>query len=88
MALGARPDQIRSQFLKMALRLLAGGTLLGAAGAWVTGRSMEALLYQVSGTNWTILSGAAVAMTVVSLVACLLPAYRAARTPPMEALAE
>jgi ABC-type antimicrobial peptide transport system permease subunit len=32
MALGARPEQIRGQFLSLALRLLAGGTMLGVVG--------------------------------------------------------
>ena len=39
MALGARPGQIRGQFLRLALRLLAAGMLLGMLGAWLTGRA-------------------------------------------------
>ena len=47
MALGARPEQIRGQFLALALRLLAAGTVLGIIGAWLTGQAMRTLLFQV-----------------------------------------
>jgi len=88
MALGARPEQIRGQFVSLALRLLACGTILGAIGAWLAGRAMQTVLFHVPALNFAILAGAAGVMGVVSLVACLLPSHRAARISPMEALAE
>jgi putative ABC transport system permease protein len=88
MALGARPDQIRSQFFSIAVRLLASGLLLGVAGAWFAGQAMQAVLFHVSALNWAILAGAAGTIGAVSLIACLLPAQRAARISPMEALAD
>ena len=87
-ALGARPAQVRSQFVRLALRLLAAGTVLGVAGAWVTGRAMQALLYQVPPLHMASLLAAAMLMAVVSITACLLPSNRAARTSPMEVLAQ
>jgi cell division protein FtsX len=87
MALGARPDEIRSQFFGLALRLLAGGTIMGIFGAWAAGRAMEAVLFHVPAHSFAILAGSACLITAVSLVACLLPANRAARISPMEALA-
>ncbi len=88
MALGARPEQIRSQFFSLALRLLACGTILGVLGAGLAGRAMQTVLFHVPALNLAILAGAAVVMCVVSLVACLLPSHRAARISPMEALAD
>ncbi len=88
MALGARPEQIRSQFFFLALRLLAAGTLLGVIGAWFAGQAMEAVLFQVAAFNAATLAGAAGILSVVSLAACLLPSHRAARISPMEALAD
>jgi predicted permease len=88
MALGARPAQIRKQFLSLALRLLAGGTLLGVIGAWLAGRAMQTLLFHVPGLDWVMLATAAGIMAIVALVACLLPSQRAARISPMEALAD
>jgi predicted permease len=86
MALGAQPGQIRNQFLSLALRLLASGVLLGGIGAWLAGRAMQTVLFHVPAFNLAILSGAAGVMGLVSIVACLLPSYRAARTSPVEAL--
>ncbi len=88
MALGAQSSQIRSQFLYLSLRLLAGGTILGLIGAWLTGAAMQAVLFHVPALNPAILAGTACAMGLVSLAACLLPSQRAARISPTEALAE
>src|SRR6202047_791808 len=88
MALGAQPGQIRSQFLYLSLRLLAGGVILGVIGAWLTGQAMQAVLFHVPAFNLPILTGALCVMALVSLAACLLPSQRAARISPMEALAE
>ena len=88
MALGAQSSQIRRQFLYLSLRLLAGGTILGLTGAWLTGAAMQAVLFHVPALNPAILAGTACVMGLVSLAACLLPSQRAARISPMEALAE
>jgi predicted permease len=87
MALGARPEQILAQFLTLALRLLAAGILLGMIGAWLTGQAMRTLLFQVPPLHVATFAAAAFTIGVVSLVACLLPALRAARISPMEVLA-
>ncbi len=87
MALGARPEQIRSQFFLLALRLLAAGMLFGFIGAWLTGQAMQAMLFHVSAFDWATLGGAAGIMGLASLTACLFPSQRAARISPMEALA-
>lgn len=88
MALGARPEQIRREFVLMGIRLLAGGVFLGLLGSWVAGRAMQALLYHVAAWNMPVLAGACAIIAVASLAACLVPASRAARTSPMQALAE
>ncbi len=88
MALGARPEQIRRQFLSLSLRLLLFGAALGVAGAWLTGNAMKAVLFQVPSFDPAILAGVVSVIAAVALVACLLPAYRAARIEPMQALAE
>jgi ABC-type antimicrobial peptide transport system permease subunit len=88
MALGARPQQIRGQFLALGLRLLATGTMLGVAGAWVTGRAMRNLLFHVPPFHVATLAGTACIIGLVSLVACLAPAHQAALISPTEALAD
>lgn len=88
MALGARPEQVRGQFLGLALRLLAAGTALGVAGAWLTGRAMRAVLFQMPPLHLATLAGTAVLLGAVSLIACLLPSHRAARVSPLVVLSE
>ena len=88
MALGARPEQVRAQFVSLALRLLAAGTLLGVSGAWVAGRAIQAVLFKVPALHVATLAGTAGVLGAVSLAACLWPSHRAARISPMEALAE
>jgi predicted permease len=88
MALGAQPGQIRNQFLSLALHLLAYGVVLGSIGAWVAGRAMQTVLFHVPAPDLTILAAVAAVMGLVTVVACLLPSYRAARISPVEALRE
>src|ERR1700747_2482972 len=47
MALGVQRRQIGAQFLSLGLRLLAAGTMLGLIGAWLTGRAMHSVLFDV-----------------------------------------
>jgi len=88
MALGARPSQIRNEFVAMAARLLMSGAAAGLAGAVLTGYAMRALLYRVAPINVPILLTATIVLGGVCLAACLLPSHRASRIPPSEALAE
>ena len=88
MALGARPEQVRGQFVRLGLRLLGAGMAVGGALAWLTGLAMQAVLFQVPALHIATLVSTASILGVVSLVACLLPSYRAARISPVEALSE
>jgi predicted permease len=88
MALGARPGQIRRQFITLALRLLAAGTTLGVAGAWLAGRALQAILFEMPALHVATLGATAAVLALVSVTACLLPSHRAATISPMEALSE
>jgi predicted permease len=88
MALGAQPEQIRRQFFGMAARMVAGGLMAGAVGAWLMGRAMRALLFHVPAFSWPTMASAAGMLLTVSLAACLIPAWRAARISPTQAIAE
>jgi putative ABC transport system permease protein len=86
MALGAQREQIGAQFLSLGLRLLAAGTVLGLIGASLAGKAMQSVLFDVPTLNVAILLSTALVMTAVSSPACLIPARRATRVDPVEAL--
>jgi predicted permease len=86
MAVGAQRWQIGTHFLSLGLRLLAAGTILGLVGAWMVGRAMQSVLFEVPALPVAALLGTALVMAAVSLVACLIPARRATKVDPMIAL--
>ncbi|MFN8579597.1 MAG: ABC transporter permease [Gemmatimonadaceae bacterium] len=85
-ALGAQPRQIGSQFLAIGLRLVAGGAVIGAAGAWMAGRLMQGILYNVPGFSAVMLLVSVGVLAMVSFAASVIPARRASRVDPMVAL--
>ena len=86
LALGAQPQQVRNQIIAIGFRLLIIGTLVGAIGAWIASRAMQSILYGLPALPPAILAGTGVVMAGASLTACILPARRAARVDPTEAL--
>jgi putative ABC transport system permease protein len=86
-ALGARPDQVRGQFLGVGVRLFAAGMTLGLAGCWASSRILRSALAGVPQTPAAAVLAAALVMAIVCVAACLVPARRAARISPVDALA-
>jgi predicted permease len=86
MALGAQREQIGAQFLSLGLRLLVAGIILGVFGAWLAGKAMQTVLFNVPPLHVAIFLGSASIMSAVSLLACLIPAWRASSVNPVEAL--
>lgn len=87
LALGALPWQIGHQFLSLGLMFVAAGTLVGGLGAWMAGRFMQRILFDVPALHVPTLLGSAATLGVVAVVACVLPARRAARVDPLIAMA-
>ena len=86
MALGAKKSDVLGLIIHGGLRLTLLGVVIGIAGAFVLTRYLSSLLYSVKATDpWTFLAGA-LALTAVALLASWLPARRAAKVDPMEAL--
>jgi ABC-type antimicrobial peptide transport system permease subunit len=86
MALGAQAEQIRNQFVSMGARLFAFGAALGIFGAWAAGLSLRALLFGIPTVHAPIIIADILVMGATTLFACLLPARRAMKVNPMEAL--
>lgn len=86
MALGARSADVMSAILRQGLKLTGIGLLLGLGGALAATRIIRSFLYEVSPTDPLTFACVALLLAGVALLACYLPARRAARTDPMVAL--
>ena len=86
MALGAGAANMVRLVLSRGLALMAGGVLLGSAVAVALTRLMGNLLYNISPRDPRAFGAALAVMTIATLAACFLPAFRATRTDPAEAL--
>lgn len=86
MVLGARASEMFRLVISRALALTIGGIFLGAAVAFGLTRLLGYLLYKVSPHDPLVFASAFLVLTLVSLVACFLPAWRATRVDPMIAL--
>jgi len=86
MALGARADNLLRLVLSRGLRLTGAGVLFGTVIALALTRLLGKLLYNVSPHDPVLFGSALVVMTITAIAACLLPAWRAARTDPARVL--
>jgi ABC-type antimicrobial peptide transport system permease subunit len=86
MALGARPAEILSHFMRQGMRAGGLGLLLGAAITAYAQRWVSAMLYQVRPFDRATLGTAALGILAVLLAAVWLPARRASRIDPQTAL--
>ena len=86
MALGAQRRTVRFDVMARGLRLAVLGVLLGLAGAWGVSSLLQSQLFGITGTDPLTYVGGALLLLLVALVACLIPARRAASINPTEAL--
>jgi len=86
MALGASTADLFRRVISRGLKLTAVGVLCGAATGLVLTRLFGKLLYDVSPNDPLAFAWAVAVMTITSVVACLLPAWRATRTDPARVL--
>ena len=86
MALGARRTDILGLVARQGAMLVAAGAVVGLAAAAASTRVLESFLYGVATDDRLTLLAAPLVLAAVALVACWLPARRAARVDPMEVL--
>jgi putative ABC transport system permease protein len=88
MALGARQRQVVGHVLREGMLTALGGTALGAFGAALAGRALAGAVYGVDASNPLTFVAVALTLLAAALLACLVPARRAASVDPMVALRE
>jgi ABC-type antimicrobial peptide transport system permease subunit len=82
LALGADRSSVVTQVMRQGLLLTGVGVAIGLAAAFGLNRLIASLLFGVKPTDMSTLSGVIATITVVALLACVLPAWRAARLDP------
>jgi predicted permease len=86
MALGATGGQIRGQFLRHGLVFVVVGIACGVVAALAASRSLASLVFGITATDPATLSAVSVLLTVVTMLACYMPARSATHLDPLEAL--
>jgi putative ABC transport system permease protein len=86
MALGAQRREVLWLVLSKGLRLSLLGAVLGLGGAWAVSQLLSAAVPSLPARDPATFSGVTMALIVAALLACYIPARRATRINPMEAL--
>ena len=86
MALGARPESVVSLVVREGLTFPAVGLAIGVAGALALTQLLQSELYGIGATDLRVFGATAALLACVSAIACVVPAVRATRADPLEAL--
>jgi predicted permease len=86
MALGADSGSVRRMILKQVGRMTLIGAVVGVSGAYYLGKAAASLLFQLQPYDPIVIVSSVVILTLVALGAGYIPAYRASRVQPMQAL--
>lgn len=86
MALGAASDAVLALVLRQGMIPVVAGLVAGLVGAWVSSGVLSGLLYGITPTDLPTYVGVTLLLALVALAACYIPARRATRVDPMEAL--
>jgi putative ABC transport system permease protein len=85
-ALGATPGRVISGVLHQGFVLVVAGSLIGVGAALALTRTLSSLLFEISPLDATSFTAGVVLLGFVALFACVIPAWRASRVDPMDAL--
>jgi putative ABC transport system permease protein len=86
MALGASGSKLIALILNRGLALVGMGLFLGIAGSFAATRLLQTLLFETEPTDLVTFFSVSLFLSLVALLACLLPAWRALRVDPVDAL--
>ena len=86
MALGAQVGSVMKLVMKSGLLIAIAGIAIGLAGAFALTRLMSSLLFAVEPTDKATFTGVSLGLLLIALAACYIPARRATRVDPLQAL--
>jgi predicted permease len=86
LALGAAPRDVTALIVRQNALVTAAGVVAGLGAALGTGHLIQSLLYGVSPRDPAVLAGTTAILAAVAILACWLPARRASRVNPVQAL--
>jgi len=86
MSLGAQRGNVMSMVVRQGMTLVGIGIVLGLGASWALTRLLRGMLYEVSPMDPLALTAGILLVSLTALLACYIPALRAARIDPMEAL--
>jgi putative ABC transport system permease protein len=86
MAVGAKPGEIIAMILKQGMVLALAGVAVGVLSAFALTHAVKSLLFGVTPTDPTTFATVALVLAAAALIACYIPARRAARIDPLRAL--
>jgi ABC-type antimicrobial peptide transport system permease subunit len=86
LALGAELSQVRNMVIVQGMSLAGAGVVIGTAGALALSRLIDSLLFGVTARDLMVFAGVPAVLTLVALIAVWLPAVRATRVDPIDAL--
>jgi len=85
-ALGAEKTDVLRMVITRGLVVTAIGLSIGLVLAVMVARLLASFIYGVSATDWQVFGGVSLALTAAAILACYIPARRAMRIDPVEAL--
>jgi predicted permease len=85
-ALGAQREQVVRHLLFDGLRPALAGLVLGLGAAMAVTRLLQSMLYRTEALDPVVFGGVSITLLAVAALACILPAWRASRLDPVQAL--
>ena len=86
LALGASPPSVLGLVLRQGMRLVVAGVAIGLVVAAAASRVIVSMLFEISHLDMITYGAVAVGLSLVAMIACMVPAWRAARLDPTVAL--
>ena len=85
-ALGANSGDVLGMILRQGMRTVLIGMVIGIVGALAMTRTLESMLFEVNANDPLTFASVTLLLGLVALLACYIPARRAARVDPMVVL--